>query len=330
MKRILAAIAFALAVVAGVQAFAAGSKATSLDGLKTAFADFAGPMAGGITIDSTAGNNWSDAWIGSFPHYGVGIATGVAFIGIESASSLFKAMGTSFPSELNDIGLPLPTVVGTLKIGLPFLPMDIGIKGGYLPATSLKELLEADATGNYANIGIQLRYALVKQSDILPNVSVGAAYDYQKAGIRIAYGKAQSYIYGPATVNATQPVLFAGWDSSTVDFTAQVSKRFFFIIPYLGAGCTLGASSVNGGVESTITTDYPGGIDKLNEYLATIGGPTLSSAGFDIKVAAADPLVRLYGGFSLRAGIFDIIDIQALYVPLTGAFGASFTTRLQF
>jgi hypothetical protein len=330
MKRSIIVAALALAVAAGAQA-----ASSVLDDFKTVFNDIAAPMAGGLTIDSTAGNNWSDAWIGSFPHFGVGITTGYAFIAAEQAEALFESLGEDFPSQLKGIGIPLPTVVGTLKVGIPFLPMDIGIKGGYLPTTSLKQLIGETSSVNYTNIGIQLRYALVKQTVVLPNVSVGVAYDYQQAKLSMDSGLgATSYSFdtpsGSATVNATSPTIYAGWDSSTLDITAQVSKKFIFIVPYFGAGLTLGKTSVNGGINSTISTTYPGGLDALNSILSAAGGPTLSSTGIAYTVSETDPLFRLYGGFSLRAAFFDIIDIQGLYVPQTGSLGATITARLQF
>lgn len=328
MKRSLVVAAFILAVTAG----GAQTASTSvLDTFKTVFSDFATPMAGGITIDSTAGNNWSDAWIGSFPHFGVGITSGFAFIAADKAEALFESLGEDFPSQLKGIGIPLPTLVGTLKVGIPFLPMDIGIKGGYLPVTSLKQYIGETSSVNYTNIGVQLRYALVKQTTLLPNVSVGVAYDYQQAKLSMDTGMgSETYSYGGYSIYTTSPVVYAGWDSSTVDITAQVSKKLIFIVPYLGAGLTLGSTTVKGGIDSTISTNYPGGLDALNSALSANGVATVSGTGIAYSVAEKTPLVRLYGGFSLRAAFFDIIDIQGLYVPQTGSLGATVTARLQF
>ena len=48
--------------------------------------------------------------------------------------------------------------------------------------------------------------------------------------------------------------LALGWTSNTFDFTAQVSKLLLFIVPYVGAGYTIGNSSVTGGLDSKTTT----------------------------------------------------------------------------
>jgi hypothetical protein len=332
MKRSIAVAAIALTIAFGVYS-------QSLDTFKTAFEGFAGDMAGTLTVNSTIGSNWSDAYVGAFPHFGVGVAAGAAFISPDTSKTLFDAMGASMPSALSKVGIPIPAAVATLKIGLPFLPMDVGIKGGYISPSVGKSLMgSSGGSVDYTNFGIQLRYALVKQSLVLPNVSIGASYNYQKGSVSAPSGLGSQTFNvqtdkGTTDITASDPAVALGWTSNTVDFTAQVSKKFLFIVPYLGTGLTVGKSSVTGGVSSTLSSTYSSGtygsgITGLNNYFAANGGPTISDQGFTYSADKTGPIFRIYGGLSFRIIIIDI-DAQAMYVPAGKAFGASLTGRVQ-
>ena len=127
----------------------------------------------------------------------------------------------------------------------------------------------------------------------------------------------------------TSPDLKLGWTSNIVDFTLQTSKKFLFLIPYLGAGLSVGSSSVTGGVESSITTTYTGGLEQLRADIIAAGGtpPDFSATGFSYTSNVATPVFRVYGGLSLR--ILVDLDLQAMYVPATKSLGASATLRFQ-
>ncbi len=328
MKRSIAALAIALLVSA------AAYSQVSLEGFQSAFDSFTGDMAGSLAVNSTIGSNWSDAYVGKFPHFGVGATVGAAFMNADGATSLFSAMGAELPSVLDKLGVPIPAALATLKIGIPFLPIDVGLKGGYIPPSVGKELESSTGvSAGYTNVGIQVRYALVKQNILLPNVSIGASYNYQKGSIKAPSGiGSQSFDVttdqGTRTITASDPQLALGWTSNTVDFTAQVSKQLLFIVPYAGAGFTVGKSNVTGGVSSTMSTSYVGGISALNQWLSENDGPELTDQGFTYSAAATDPVFRLYGGLSLRIIVLDI-DTQVMYVPATKALGLSATARVQ-
>jgi hypothetical protein len=328
MKRSVAVLVITVAV-------ACAYSQTQLSTFKDAFEGFAGDMAGSLAVNSTVGSNWSDAYVGAFPHFGVGVSAGAAFISPDTSKTLFSAMGASMPSALKSLGIPIPAAVATLKIGLPFLPMDVGIKGGYIPSSVGKSLMgSSGGSVDYTNFGIQLRYAIVKQNLVLPNVSIGASYNYQKGSVSAPSGLGSQTFnvqtdQGTTTITASDPAVALGWTSNTVDFTAQVSKKFLFIVPYLGTGLTVGKSTVTGGVNSTMSTDYTGDIPALNNYFAANGGPTISDQGFTYSADKTGPIFRIYGGLSFRIVIVDI-DTQVMYVPASKALGASLTTRLQF
>jgi hypothetical protein len=319
MKRSVALLAVALTV-------AAGAYSQSLASFQSALSGFAGDMAGSLAVNSTIGSDWSDAYVGGFPHFGAGISAGAAFTSADGAKPLFDALGASLPSALDSLGVPIPAAVATFKIGLPFLPLDVGVKGGYMPAAAGKAFKAlTGVTTDYTNIGIQVRYGLLKQNILLPNVSIGAAYNYQKGSLKAPTGiPSQSLDDGLGnSITMSSPELSLGWTSSTVDFTAQVSKQLLFLVPYLGAGYTVGKSTVTGGLDSNVSGD----VAEIQDYLEANGG-SLSSTGFSYTADASDPVFRLYGGLSFRIILIDI-DTQVMYVPTTKALGFSATTRVQ-
>lgn len=305
----------------------------TLSDFQSSFEGFASDMVGTLAVNSTIGSNWSDAYIGGFPHFGAGIAVGAAFANADSAKALFSAMGGSLPSALDSLGIPIPAAVLTAKIGIPFLPIDVGVKGGYIPP-SVGQAINASSgmSVDYTNIGIQVRYAVLKQNIVLPNISIGLSYNYQKGSITAPSGiGSQSFTtptdQGTTTITASDPQISLAWSSNVFDVTLQVSKKLLFVIPYLGAGYTFGTSTVDGGIASTVTTDYPSGVEALNAYFASVGGPTISDQGFTYSTDATSPVFRVYGGLSLR--ILIDLDLQAMYVPATKSLGASATVRFQ-
>lgn len=323
MKRSVVALAIALSAAAALY------PQSTLAGFETAFSSFAGDMAGSLALDSTIGSDWSDAYIGGFPNFGVGVTAGAAFVSSDGSSTLFNALAPgSLPGAFKSLGIPIPAVIATAKIGVPFLPIDIGIKGGYIPASAgaaLRGLYGVSA--NYANMGIQVRYAIIKQNLLLPNISIGAAYDYQKGSITAPTGiGSQSLSDGAGdSITMSSPNLALSWTSNTFDFTAQVSKQLLFLIPYFGAGYTVGTSSVTGGLDSNISTT--GSATAIATYLSANGG-SLTSTGFSYTASSSDPVFRVYGGLSFRVIIVDF-DAQAIYVPAVKALGASLTARVQ-
>jgi hypothetical protein len=327
MRKFIAIAAVILLAVSG--AFAQ----VNLSDFQSAFEGFAADMAGTLAVNSTIGSNWSDAYIGGFPHFGVGATVGAAFASADSAKTLFEATGGSLPSEFDKLGVPIPAAVLTAKIGIPFLPIDVGVKGGFIPPSVGEALNKSSGmTVDYKNFGIQARYAIIKQNIALPNVSVGVAYNYQAGSIKAPSGIGSQTFnvatdQGATTISASDPKVSLDWTSNIFDFTLQVSKKFLFIIPYAGAGLSVGKSTVEGGVASAVTTSYTGGVDALNSWFEANGGPSIEDQGFTYSAEATKPAFRLYGGFSLR--ILVDLDLQAMYVPATKSLGASATLRFQ-
>ncbi len=320
-----------------------GTFAQTLQGFQNAFTDFADSMAGALAVNSTIGNNWSDAYIGSFPHFGVGLGGGVVFAGKDNVQRMFQSLGQVAPDSLAKSGIPFPAAAASLKIGLPFLPFDVGIKAGFMPkplASSLKS--SSDVDFDYKNFGLQFRYALMKESFFKPDISVGLAIDYQTGNLStpIKSGGTQSLSYADPLSNnwvlaLPPPNLVLDWKSTTFDFNIQASKTLLFILtPYIGAGLTLGTSTVSGGLESSGLTVTKNGFPSntaafVSAYEAATGqNIDVQGTGFRYSVDGKKPVLRIYGGFSLN--ILVVLDFQAMVIPATKDVGGSIMARIQF
>jgi hypothetical protein len=322
MKRL--AIALALAGLLGLSAFG-----QTLDQFKTAVSDFADAMAGTLALTSSTGSIWSDSTVGSFPNFGVGLSVGTAFTGSDAADKIFTALGQATPDAFKARGIPIPAMAATFKIGLPFIPADIGIKGMIIPqgvADSLKSLYNVSA--QYASIGAAFRYNVVKERFWVPAVTLGAGANYQSGTLVYQASGTNSLTYGAYTVSYTNPAVKLGWTSLTFDTNVQVSKNILIFTPYLGAGLTFGKSTVDGGVDSTISVSG-GTLAQLEAALIAAGEPDPFSGqtGFMYTATSTTPYVRLYGGVSLN--ILLVLDLQVMYVPATKALGGALTARIQ-
>jgi hypothetical protein len=209
--------------------------------------------------------------------------------------------------------------------------------------TSVTDRLSALGFGfDYTLIGGNIRYALVKQNLLLPDVSIGAGYNRLEGAIVMPLG-----IAGPSfsfttpapesqthTLRVTDPDLALRWTTDSYDFTLQVSKKILFIEPYVGAGLSVGKSSVRGGLESQLLYDgnaiTAAEVDAIKAQLtdAGIDMPSLSADGFLFGAENADPAFRLYGGLTLSLFVLKL-DTQVLYVPATKSLGLSTMLRVQ-
>lgn len=328
MKRKIA-FAIVIALIFGGAAMPAIAQPTaSFEQFKTAFVDFSDALAGTLNLNSTIGNTWSDGWIGGFPHFGAGLALGSTFAGKDASQALVSAIGQTLPSELENLGVPIPAVAATAKIGLPFLPVDVGLKAGIIPQ-SVGDKLEGlyGVKTEYKNVGISLRGALVKEKLILPEISLGVSGNYLTGKVSAPVGSDQELTI-PTSGNPVifnQPMLDLEWTTKTLDFTAQVSKKILLILtPYIGAGYTIGTSDVSGGL--TATVDDSALVASDYTWLSD-NGIVLSDQGFLYSTTSKDPTFRIYGGLSLN--ILVALDLQMMYVPATKNLGGSLTARIQ-
>ncbi|MDX9958015.1 MAG: hypothetical protein RBT68_06185 [Spirochaetia bacterium] len=318
---------------------AAGLWAQDLAVFQDGFETFATDMAATLSYNATIGNNWSDAYIGGFPHFGAGISVGATTVPADSLDALFDSMGIAVPSSINSMGLPIPAAAVSVKLGGFVLPFDVGVKAMVLPAAATEALSAADISADYKLLGGNLRFALLKQNILMPDVSVGLGYNRLTGSISMPIGDgSESFTFNDGTddyvFTAGTPKLAMDWMTDSFDLTIQISKSLLFFRPYAGAGYSFGKSVVNGGVSADMELTY-GGVtqtdyEQVKADLAAAGVDIsdLSADGFMFESENNDPVLRLYGGLSVDLFIL-MLDTQVTWVPGTGSLGGTATIRIQ-
>lgn len=324
-----------------VLAAAAGAWGQTLADFQAGFTTFSADMASTLSYNATVGNNWSDGYIGGFPHFGVGLAVGMTAVPASSIESLFTAMTVTMPDSLKTFGLPVPAAALSAKLGGLILPFDVGLKAMVLPSSVASGLSASGVTADYSLIGGNIRFAVLKENNLLPDVSIGAGYNRLtgSVGVDVPAG-AQTYSFTDPrdslthTIETSNPSLSLDWATNSFDFTLQVSKSLLFLRPYAGLGYSMGKSTVNGGLKSTITYDgspmTQADIDAVNQALAASGQATaaISADGILFNAEDSSPVLRIYGGLSFEILVIKL-DTTVTYVPATKSLGASAMVRLQ-
>ncbi|OHD81349.1 MAG: hypothetical protein A3J97_04655 [Spirochaetes bacterium RIFOXYC1_FULL_54_7] len=322
---------------------AAGLWAQDLAVFQEGFESFATDMAATLSYNATIGNNWSDAYIGKFPHLGVGVSVGLTTVPSASLDGLFSSMDIPVPAAVADVGLPIPAAAVSAKLGGLFLPFDIGVKAMILPPEATEALSSAGIAADYKLMGGNVRFALLKQNLLFPDVSVGVGYNRLTGSILMPLdvgSQSYDFLVGPDThtLAVSDPSLNMEWATDSYDFTIQISKSLLILRPYVGAGYSIGKSTVKGGMKASMTYDDGGGpvditednLQDLKDALADadISVPDISADGFLFGAENTDPVLRLYGGLSLDLLIL-MFDTQVIYVPETGSLGGTATIRIQ-
>lgn len=345
MKKILGILA--LSAFVGTGAFA--QTPPSFAAVQSSFKSFAGDVASSLPYASTIGLNWSWSYIGNLPHFGVGLAGGAVFIPTNGFNEVATTlgMGNLLPAEFNNpkLGLPLPAYVAEARLGGIILPFDIGIKAGFIPPqANLGSILPQGMNLDFHLYGAQIRYELVKEKFLIPEISLGVGVNHFDGVIGMTAGTGPidiaSVSDGTTTHNITlsAPQMFFKWNSNSLDANVQISKKILLLVtPYVGAGLSYGISSAGGGINSKLLLDgnvvQPGDqtIANINQYLSTTGQQTinLTDSGFSILSKANGFSARAYGGVSLNLWFLKL-DVTGMYNVMSGKLGATVGARAQF
>jgi hypothetical protein len=335
MKR---ALLLLMVLLAGTAAFADVDFATFQDGFNT----FAQDLSNGLPFNTSVGLGWSPAYIGQFPHFGIGVTVGATTIPYKALKDVFDALGVTLPANLNFIaqyGVPIPAYTIDARIGGFFLPFDIGLKFGYLPPGALQG---QSFTADYLLVGGDLRYAVLQDKGFVPAISVGLGYNYMKGGIGVPgllSGNIQIADFvdprdnSKHTLELSNPSLGMQWSASVLEAKVQISKKILFITPYLGAAVSYSfGAEAGGGLTASLLYDgatptasqlalinqaYGGSVNITDQSITVL---KTSNPGFDY---------RAFGGLSLDI-FFVYLDIGAAYDFSTSALGASANLRIAF
>jgi hypothetical protein len=213
------AVLFVWASVGVASAFGAPKSAD----LQSAFNALAGDFLGSLPLNAQIGLDWSDACIGTWPHFGVGLSIGLA----STPSGPLK----DFCKTVNGGDLPAAARITSgwtidARIGGFGIPFDIGLKIGGFPAFLSDKLDQYSEGLNILHAGFDLRFLVVKERRVVPAVSVGAAYNF---------------LMGEMTLKPAK----LSWSSHLVEVRAQVSKSFLVATPFLGVALGLSWSNLD-------------------------------------------------------------------------------------
>ena len=178
--------------------------------LQDSFQGFADGVAGSLPISASIGLNWSHAYIGQFPHFGVGLSVGGMFLPYETMEPVVTALnvGASIPqSSSKTYGLPFPTIAAGARLGGFGIPFDLGFKFGMIPEKA-KDLFSQNVTADYFLIGGDVRFPVIKGKGLVPTLSVGGGYTFLRGRIGIT-----DAISGPETVDITDMMNAAGYNT---------------------------------------------------------------------------------------------------------------------
>jgi hypothetical protein len=280
-----------------------------------------------LILNSTLGLTWADSYIGQLigvpPHFGIGISLGFTPLNTDSLGDIFDAFNSDFDDNFGS-SLPLPAAAVEARFGGVGIPFDVGIKILPLPPIGAN-----GTTFQYTMVGGDFRYAVLKDRGILPGVSVGVGLTYTAGEINHELSGLTSLNYGidSITFGTANPDLNFYWKNTTLDFKAQVSKKFFIVTPYAGLGASYGWSTVGYEVDGNVTVSN---INNINAALKNAGLETIDASGgkFGSESKFDGFAFRAFGGASLNLAVFRI-DLAGLYDLVNQNWGANLGLRFQ-
>ena len=300
--------------------------------LQDTMSDFTDNMAKSLPFNSTIGLNSSDAYIGQFlgmpPHFGAGISLGFVTTEGDSMGDLLDYFGISLPIDMG--GYPLFGYTTEGRIGGFILPFDVGFKFGVLPVSVKSQDLKLD----YLLTGFDVRYAVLEGKGLAPKISIGVGYNYLKGGLEKAVDTESTFIYPDPTNSGSnntltlkKPTVGIWWETSSLDFKAQISKSLAIITPFFGLGASVGFSKAGYGVEANID-DPSGQLDDALEFFRGIGITDMDVNGFSYEDSFNGWSFRAFGGLSLNLTVLKI-DLTGLYNFGDSRYGFNLGARIQ-
>lgn len=248
-----------------------------------------------------SGGTWSNGYIGQLislpPHLGIGVSCGFSRFPaseLEAAASEAGAV-IGIPAIMGRGYIPLINPAIELRLGGFKLPFDLGARFSMLSADKL-----FDVEVKYHSISVDLRYAIIRESVVLPDIVVGIGWYYTAGNIGYGFSPDELGLAGFDTSGMEgAKSLGIEFKTNVFELRAQVSKTLLIFTPYLG----------------------------LTGYFA------MSESSYEIA-GARDELSsnhfgsRVYGGLSFN--IFMVkIDVSASYNFVTQNWGGNVGARFQ-
>ena len=278
--------------------------ATTADKVSQGLEDFSIQLFDVIPNVALQQGVWPEAWIGNIfpsapPHFGLGLSLGAAELpieGLNKALSQFNEVsgGASFPALSNDLAFPTFTV--DARIGGLVLPFDIGISFMRLPNMKFDNV-----TFDYLTIGGSLRYAILQDKGLIPGLSLGMGFMYNKGFVEVK-------VEDTAFVRSD-------FETTSIFFEAQVSKKILFLVPFLGFRGVMAQSTNSWAWEYNAPFDGYGTIGQVEK--GTV------NRGFGDRFHP-----QLFGGIGFDIFMFHA-NLSASYDFVSSIWGANLGLRFQ-
>jgi len=348
MKRVLVA---ALVLLLAPMLVVAQQTITTFENLESDIESFADGVASSLPLNASVGLNWSDAYIGQFPHLGVGVTLGASTVPFEAARFALDAMEltetvTSDPNfaYIEQYGVPLPAYTAEARLGGLIIPFDLGVKVGILPPDFQLESILPGFSLDYMNLGFDVRLPIVEERGLIPELSIGGGYNYLRANVGInglledgiqiqSFEDPRPDVNETYNIEMTNPTANFQWSANVIDLKAQVSKGLLLFRPYLGVGASIGFGSAGAGYESEVTGISEQQIDEISAWAESQGFesplPELSDSSFYVNAPMTGGWAfRAYGGLSINLLILKI-DVTGMYDFLGNNYGLTLGARVQ-
>lgn len=177
-------------------------------------------------------NMWASGYIGQLldlpPHFGGGISMGMAQLKTDGLATVLKEMGLNYDVK----NLFLPTLTFDARVGGLLIPFDLGVHGMMIKNPLEFNIQETFFSIDYGTVGADIRFPLIKQNTVLPNLSLGFGYAYSKGNAGIS-------------VQEETAKVSAGYESQILQATVQVSKKILIVEPFVGIRGTLSSNKRN-------------------------------------------------------------------------------------
>lgn len=293
MKKITALVLILVLVAPAMFSDTVTDFNTALEGFLTEVTD-------ALPDSAVVGGTWSDAYIGQLvgvpPHFGIGVAAGITRFPVAELSKAVKLTGMDFPSDT----LFLPNAAIEARIGGFILPFDAGIRLGVIPTMNIPG---QDISLSYFNIGADVRYALLKDGLVKPDLSLGLGYTYTSGEIGYGFDAGKLAGIDPAYNVSAPGTLSTSFSTSVIETKLQVSKNLIIITPYAGAGLYMAMSKA----DYTVKTDFKSATDSVED----------TSFG-----------ARVFGGLSFNVLLLKL-DVTGMYNVISRNWGVNLGTRIQ-
>jgi hypothetical protein len=295
----------------------------NFDELQKATTNFANDMSKALPFYSTIGLNWSDAYIGSFPHFGVGLSTGLITMDNTSINKMMTSFGFPAIKELPLVGsshFPLPADSLEARIGIPVIPVDFGIKFGLLPQSWLKSFLDIEIRNML--FGFDIRYVIINSKIFPMRLSAGLGFNWLSGGIsysreNLQFNDSDNAIYINGGKDSKVDIM---WGTKSIELKMQASFPYKIVTPYAGVGLSYAWSEAGYKVSGLSIGDAEE--QKLKKY------GTASKEDFKLIINKRDFNTRVFGGVSINLA-YVRLDFTGMYEFIGGNYGATVGLRFQ-